>query len=100
MPDEPLTPQLVGRRASDSSAPAAEPSGSAASATALGVSDAAREADRGGGGTQPLPTNADGAAGADAAAEGDVAGQQQVIAAPLGARACHLCVAHMRHVHL
>ena len=79
VPDESLTPQLEQRRASDSSA--AEPNGSAASAPASIVSKAADEAVRGEGGTQPLPTNAEGAAG-----------QPQVIAAPLGARACYLCV--------
>ena len=79
VPDESLTPQLEQRRASDSSA--AEPSGSAASALALSVSDAGDEAGGGEDGTQPLPTNAERAAG-----------QPQVIAAPLGARACYLCV--------
>jgi hypothetical protein len=44
---------------------------------------------------QSAPT---GPTNADAAVEGDVAGQQQVIAAPRGARVCHLCVEHVRHV--
>ena len=79
VPDESLTPQLEQRRASDSSA--GEPNGSAASAPASIVSKAADEAGGGEGGTQPLPTNAERAAG-----------QPQVIAAPLGARACYLCV--------
>jgi hypothetical protein len=86
VPDESLTPQLEQRRASDPSA--AEPNGSAASATASIVSKAADEAGGGEDRTLPLPTNAERAAG-----------QPQVIAAPLGARVlpgCHLCV----NVHL
>ncbi len=55
--------------------------GTSGSAPAMSVSDAGDEAGRGGGCTQPLPTNAEGAAG-----------QPQVIAAPHGARACYLCV--------
>jgi hypothetical protein len=81
VPDESLTPQLEQRRASDPSA--AEPNGSAASATASIVSKAADEAGGGEGGTQPLPTNAERAAG-----------QPQVIAAPLGPRVLPVC--HLR----